>query len=153
MKATLLRLLDRLFRREEINGHNRCPTYLYRWHLFKCRWFGVYLHRFVADDWSLDYHDHPKRFVSVGLAGGYVEDTPAGTRTYRAPWVRSFPATHAHRLRMGPFPECWTLVAVFAASRPWGFWHAGTWLPWREYVSGRFSHLADARAVCSGLEG
>ncbi len=39
-----------MFECEEINGHGRCPTYLYRWILFVCRWFGVYLHHFVGDD-------------------------------------------------------------------------------------------------------
>lgn len=62
-------LLNRFFGREEINGGNRCPAYLYRWTLFACRWFGVYVHRFVGDDWSLDLHDHPKRFISIGLRG------------------------------------------------------------------------------------
>ena len=100
------RLLTRLFKREEINGNGRCSTYLYRW-LFQPRrpralWrgFGIYLHKFVGDDWSRDLHDHPKRFVSIGLNGAYREETPChacirsgrdwddcGThvRTYRAP--------------------------------------------------------------------
>jgi hypothetical protein len=140
------RWLDRLTRLEEINGGHVCPTYLYRRTLFRCRWFGVYLHHFVEDDWSRDLHDHPKRFVSVGLAGGYVEQTPDGReRTYRAPWVRSFPATHAHRLRMvRPGAECWTLVVVLRASRPWGFFRAGRWVPWRQYVGS-----ADAAAYRS----
>ena len=55
-------LLNRAFGRpEEINGANRCPTYLYRWHLLKTRWFKAYLHHFVGDDWSVDFDDHPKR--------------------------------------------------------------------------------------------
>lgn len=149
----IAKLLSRLFRLEEINGHGRCPTYLYRWQLFRCRWFAVYLHRFVADDWSLDMHDHPKRFLSVGLAGGYVEETPGRSRELAAPWVRTFPAAHTHRVRLGRFRECWTLVAVFAATRPWGFWRRGTWIHWREYVKGSASHIADARAVCSSIEG
>src|SRR5581483_11352359 len=153
MLALLTRVLDRLFRREEINGAGRCPTYLYRWTLLRLRRLGVavYLHRFVGEDWSKDLHDHPKRFVSVGLYGGYVEETPKGTRTYRAPWLRSFPATHTHRLTLGPFRECWTLVIVFAAVRPWGFWHGGRWVHWKEYVTGSESHLADRRAVCAGV--
>lgn len=147
-----LTLLTRLFKLEEINGHGRCPTYLYRWQLFR-RWgVAVYLHRFVADDWSLDLHDHPKRFVSLMLAGGYVETTPRGDREYTAPWLRSFPAEHTHRVSLGRHPECWTLVMVWRAARPWGFWHGGRWINWREYVVGKFAHLADARAVCASME-
>jgi hypothetical protein len=148
----LIRLLNRLFRREEINGHGRCPTYLYRWTLLRLCGYGLYLHRFVGEDWSRDLHDHPKRFVSLMLWGSYVETTAAGDREYTAPFLRSFPASHAHRLRLGRHRECWTLVLVCRASRPWGFWHSGRWIGWREYVHGGSAHIADRRAVCAGVE-
>jgi hypothetical protein len=62
--------LDRVFgKAEEINGGERCPTYLFRWTICRIGWLKVYLHHFVADDWSFDLHDHPKRFVSIGLRG------------------------------------------------------------------------------------
>lgn len=62
---------------EEIDGGGRCPTYLYRWTLMKLPFgYKVYLHHFVGDDWSLDFHDHPKRFWSIGLWGWYEERTP-----------------------------------------------------------------------------
>jgi len=131
---TVASFLSRFFKIEEINGGNRCPTYLYRWTLFYCRWFGVYVHHFVGDDWSRDFHDHPKRFISMGLKGRYIEETPNGERLYKAPWVRSFPAEHIHRLRLID-GDCWTLVIVLRANRPWGFWHVGRWIPWKEYVS------------------
>lgn len=68
---------------EEINGANRCPTYMYRWTLAKCGYIKVYLHKFVGDDWSLDLHDHPKRFISIGLWGEYKEQTPNSTTIQR----------------------------------------------------------------------
>lgn len=142
----LLSLLNRWFSCEEINGANRCPTYLYRWRLLSTPWFKIYLHRFVGEDWSRDLHDHPKRFISIGLAGGYIEQTPGGYTIYRAPWIRSFPPEHTHRvslLRDGR--ECWTLVVVLGAVRSWGFWHAGRWIHWREYVS---SQIADEMKSC-----
>lgn len=173
-------LLTKLFGEpEEINGAHRCPTYLYRWFLYGDRrrdslagrimgkpMFKVYLHHFVGDDWSLDLHDHPKRFISFGLKGRYVEQTPckslvdgdpAGTtqsRTFTAPWVRSFPSEHIHRLRMvrrwnGSLEECWTLVIVLRGTREWGFWHLGRFIPWLSYVRGADSHIADARTACS----
>lgn len=151
MAGLIHRVLTRLFPLEEINGRHRCPTYLYRWKLFRLFGCAVYLHRFVGDDWSLDLHDHPKRFLSVGLCGSYVEHTRRGSRRFIAPWVRSFPGTHAHRITVDPNGECWTLVAVFRASRPWGFWHSGVWIHWKEYVLGRSAHLADARTSCEGL--
>ena len=128
------KLIDKLFRLEEINGGNVCPTYLYRWTLLKLPWFSVYLHHFVGDDWSRDLHDHPKRFISVGLWGRYVEETPSGEREYIAPWVRTFPAEHIHRIRLPKGGSCWTLVTVLKAVRAWGFWHAGKFVPWKQYV-------------------
>lgn len=75
--------LNRLFgNAEEINGGEVCPTYLYRWVLCGLpRGYKVYLHHFVGDDSTLDYHDHPKRFVSIGLWGSYVERIPVSDTT------------------------------------------------------------------------
>lgn len=129
-----MRLRDRIFNLEEINGDGLCPTYLYRWTLLVTRWFKVYLHHFVGEDWTKDMHDHPKRFVTIGLRGSYIEETPGGERLWRAPWIRSFPATHVHRLRMVNGGECRTLVIVFKTVRQWGFWHKGRWIHWRRYV-------------------
>jgi hypothetical protein len=130
-----MRFIDSIFRLEEINGGNRCPTYLFRWTLLICRWFNVYLHHFVADDWSLDLHDHPRRFISNGLSGSYTEDMPHGSKHYRAPWIRTFAAEHIHRLRLHG-KTCWTLVIVLKPStREWGFWHAGNFIPWKRYVT------------------
>jgi hypothetical protein len=120
------KLLDRLFGvPEEINGGERCPTYLWRWTILK--WsghFSIYLHHFVGDDWSFDLHDHPKRFISIGLWGWYIEQTPCkhglesrtDIKIYRAPWIRSFPAEHIHRIEC-PTKNCWTLVAVLKPRR------------------------------------
>lgn len=136
------------FQREEINGHNTCPTYMYRWILLETPWFKVYLHKFVGDDWTLDLHDHPKRFVSIGLRGRYVEESHAhGIRRYTAPWVRTFPAHHAHRIGMVRLGEvCWTLVIVGPAQREWGFWHDREFIPWEHYVTNR--GLAESRKSC-----
>ena len=133
MLTKLKAYLNRRFTLEEINGGGRCPTYLYRRIILSTRWFKVYLHKFVADDWSLDLHDHPKRFVSIGLWGSYRETTPKGEQRFRAPWIRSFPAEHLHRIALTS-KTCWTLVIVFSASRKWGFVHNGQWIGWREYV-------------------
>ncbi len=115
---------------------------------------GLYLHHFVGDDWSRDLHDHPKRFVSIGLCGAYVEQAavgwgpgmhyghlaPLAERTYRAPWVRTFPAKHIHRLRLIAGRPCWTLVFVCRSTRPWGFWTRHGFVPWRTYVHSDEAH-------------
>lgn len=132
-----MNFLNKIFRLEEINGGNICPTYLYRWTLLKLGSLcSIYLHHFVGDDWAKDLHDHPKRFISIGLRGGYIEETSNGQETtYLAPWIRSFPAEHKHRLKMlYTGSECWTIVIVLRAKRGWGFWKDGSFVPWREYV-------------------
>jgi hypothetical protein len=150
-------LLNRIFgKAEEINGRERCPTYLYRWTILQWRGhFSAYLHHFVGDDWSRDLHDHPKRFISIGLYGWYVEQTPCPfnetcdcqKKTYRAPWIRSFAATHIHRLIV-PSKNCWTLVIVLKPVREWGFWHLGQFIPWRSYVDGEDAAIADKMKAC-----
>lgn len=152
-------LLSRLFKLEEINGHGACPTYLFRWTLFRFNDRAVYLHRFVGNDWSRDFHDHPKKFTSIGLSGHYYESTPyydysCGTygresarfdkvKLFAAPWIRSFPAEHKHRLEIDPGQECWTLCITGGKVRDWGFWPSGKWVPWLTYVN-------DAGLVASG---
>lgn len=147
---------------EEINGAGRCKTYLYRWFLFgtpgKAFPLKAYLHHFVGNDWSRDLHDHPKRFISVGLWGHYYEETPCSlpewsntngqitiVRKWRAPWIRSFPATHIHRLRA---TNCWTLIFVLKPVREWGFWHSGRFIHWKEYVYGKDAEIADKMKDC-----
>ena len=127
--------IDRVLKKESISGDGMCPTYLWRWTLLRWKDRAVYLHHFVGDDWTRDLHDHPKRFISLGLWGRYVEETPNGERIWRAPWIRSFPATHRHRLRLIDRHPCWTLVIVLKNQRAWGFWHNGEWIPWRSYLN------------------
>lgn len=140
-------LTKRLGAPEEINGHHRCSTYLCRWVLKDTARWKAYLHKFVGDDWSRDLHDHPKRFISIGIWGSYLEETPAGFKRYRAPWISTFPADHRHRLTT-PWGPCWTIVIVLETVREWGFWNEGRFIPWRDYVDGAESELADRRKSC-----
>ncbi len=139
------RLVDRVFRLETVSGDGICPVYLYRWTLVHLGRLGrVYLHKFVGNDWSLDAHDHPKRFTSIGLRGRYVEhvfrpDLWTGrwsSRVFTAPWFRTFRLTHAHRITMTPGETCWTLCIVGPVRREWGFFHPHEWIPWHRYVWG-----------------
>lgn len=157
-KGKLGPLLDRLFgKAEEINGGHRCPPYMFRWTLVRFGQGKIYLHKFVRDDWSYDLHDHPKRFFSIGLWGSYNEEfwvAPAlvdtngyiARRRWRAPWFRSFPANHRHRITT-PYGNCWTLVIVGAPKREWGFWHEGKFIPWLDYVRGK-GGIADKIKAC-----
>lgn len=141
-------ILNYLFgKAEEINGSERCPTYLFRWTILKAKNWQLYLHHFVGDDWSLDLHDHPKRFISIGLWGWYLEHTQKGIKRYNAPWLRSFPAEHRHRLEV-PSKNCWTLVVVTKRVRDWGFWNNGNFIQWYDYVKGSKKELANKAKAC-----
>lgn len=141
------RILSKLFRTEEINGHGICPTYLYRWIVLHRDTCSVYVHKFVGDDWSKDLHDHPKHFWTIGLWGMYREQYWPGepwsnsavcVRDFHAPWFRHFPPEHRHRLMV--HKPCWTLVFVGSHQREWGFWWPISrfgphiFFPWRDYV-------------------
>jgi hypothetical protein len=79
------------------------------------------------------------------MSGSYREITPTSSRVFRSPWIRTFPAEHIHRIELVTKEPCWTLVIVFAAARPWGFWHQGQWIHWRDYVK---SAIADRMKSC-----
>jgi len=128
MKSRISNFIYRLLRKERINGG-------YRWRLASIGWFGVYLHHFVDDGWLRDMHDHPYRLISIGLLGKYREETPSGVRIYRAPWVRSFPASHIHRIVMVDGGSCWTIMITLKPVRSWGFWTPAGWRPWHKYVN------------------
>lgn len=170
------RLLGRLCAYETMSGNGRCPVYLERWTLLKLFGCALYLHHFLGDDWAADPHDHPRRFVTIGLWGWYWEDvyqphdfecphpqcyegwlhsdedvTCDGpcrvcgptTKRYSAPWFRTFPASHLHRVRAAECGNTWTLVLVLPKSRPWGFVQSGAWIPWKRYTFGK-----EARKSC-----
>ena len=138
---------------ETMSGSGQCPVYLERWTILQALGCGIYLHHFLGDDWAIDPHDHPRRFISIGLKGWNLEDVyrnpatdPAAsisgstqlleTKRYHAPWVRSFPAHHLHRVRAAQCGDVWTLVIVLPKSRGWGFVQDGKWISFREYVYG-----------------
>lgn len=131
------RLRDRIFRREDI-----AAGALRRWTLFRLPGGrALYLHHFRCSD-ARWLHDHPKRFVTIGLKGGYVEEyllpwewlaaRPLARRQCRAPWIRSFPANHIHRVRVSP-RGCWTLAWAGRATRDWGFLRGNRWIHWQRY--------------------
>ena len=141
-------LLDLLFAHEVIDGHGRRP-YMHRWVLLRWPSGAIYLHHFIGSDWSLDLHDHPKDFTSIGLKGRYAEifELPEtggqwSSKLYRAPWFRRFPAEHRHRLVLERGESAWTLVHVGEKRRDWGFYYVDEFIPWEDYV---YSELADLR--------
>jgi hypothetical protein len=80
-------------------------------------------------------HDHPARFVSIGVKGRYIEETQGVERIFTAPWIRTFPASHIHRIRLCASQEAWTIVIIFPHVREFGFWRKGVWTHWQKYFA------------------
>lgn len=117
-------------------------VYLSRWGPGARRVGAVFLHRMDAPDPGLDLHDHPWRFVSIVLAGEYVEHRatvrePGNVRVVRRRrWtVKTLRLDECHRVVELPRGRCWTLVICGPVRRKWGFYLAdsGRWMVESEY--------------------
>lgn len=141
-----------IVRSEAINGSGFLSlVHYYRWVLFQWGDYRIYLHHFInSDGWEAP-HDHPKTFISIGLWGSYREHIYGsrgkylGSRIFRAPWIRKFPATHIHRIEVveGCTPA-WTICLTGRVTRRWGFWKLNhpykrkrgrrRWVYWEKFV-------------------
>lgn len=107
----------------------------------------VRLHEIVASDDNRAFHDHPWSFVSIGLRGSYVEETPfingAGTvplpggtanwyRRFRAPFVIRHRPADLHVLAVDGRPV-WTLFISGPKRGSWGFHGPFGYIPWRDF--------------------
>lgn len=136
MGAPIPAALSRLFTRERVVIEGR--THLYRWVLFRCRWFQIVVHNFVSDD-PPDVHDHAWWNLSIVLAGALEETTLSKTpgwvhdfRVLRAGDIVFRRAAALHRLRV--LRPAWTLFITGPETRDWGYQtRTGEWIPWRVY--------------------
>jgi hypothetical protein len=114
-----------------------------RWRLIQTPLFGVYIHFIFREDLDPVPHDHPWRFWSFVLRGGYAEEYHPDVRNTRAPsehrafgpmaWRRChlFPLGAAHRITSVD-PGTVTLVVVGRKVRTWGFYEYGRFVDWRD---------------------
>lgn len=140
-------------------------VYLVRYIVFKSKFGGFYIHRFMRSD-SSDPHDHPWNFITYIVSGGYTEHfynrekaeinsqdngkfSSLWTLTYNIRKAGSFAfrrATDIHRVVI----DCkysikeidqapLTAVLMFKRQRTWGFWplkHKGSiYIDWRRYLN------------------
>lgn len=101
-------------------------NYLTRWRLFSTPWGGLYLHRMDGPDPRTTLHDHPWRFLSLVLRGGYVERRldPVTMNVNERHRVRRFNRMGLHDahaiVRLLKVPT-WTLLLVGPRRRTWGY--------------------------------
>lgn len=142
------RLIERLVARLGLSyitiyrGEGR--VLFHRFRLIETRTFGIYLHKFIDDDWD-DLHNHPWWFGSIILAGRYLERRP-GRRDRVRGWlsIGIHRPSYRHTTKLLDGRPCWTLMVRGQKICRWGFFTAGgayrnasgmyhpTWRPWRE---------------------
>jgi hypothetical protein len=136
------------FKPDEIIGEESDP-YLLRWWIFKCRWFNIYLHRFLRDDDDRALHDHPWNSFSILLKGKYCEarhltdvstiyaDPAATVKCHLKSKFIYRKATYRHRVILLT-KTAWTIFITGPKIRDWGFWCEGNrFVPWQEFCDER----------------
>jgi hypothetical protein len=107
-RECIARFVSRLFPRFEVGRD--VDVYLRRWTLLRTPWGKLLLHQFLRSDADKCLHDHPWRFVTLILAGGYHEVLPNGTRWRSPGTLLSRPAKFRHRVVIDR--PSWSLVGV-----------------------------------------
>lgn len=146
--------LARMLGDPEVIGNEECPV-MYRWTLSTAFGLKVVLHHFMPNGDDPEPHDHPRSFVTLILAGDYVDeatyrDVPLlnPDRTVNARinviecenmtrgMVRFRKAEHLHRTLVGP-RGAWTFMVMGPERRRWGFVWRGEWMHWKQYLAER----------------
>jgi hypothetical protein len=119
------------FKRRTIFRNNR--PYLNRFILFKCKWFGIYLHNILEADPDLHLHDHPWNFVTLILSGGYKEELAGGWQWNVAGSVAKRKLGDYHRIAE-VFGGTWSLIFIGRTQKDWGFLVNGDHVPHKQYL-------------------
>lgn len=127
-----IRLLSKVF----IGGHE--DPLLVRYTIFRCKAWGVFVHKLCRSDHDRALHDHPWSFISLVLKRGYdevIEGEHGNHRvlTHSAGSILLRPAQWKHRVVLTNFQPAWTLVFVGPRTRKWGFFTPDGWCWWRKY--------------------
>ena len=133
----LKKLMIYLGRHRVIMDRQADEPYLERYYLFlKDRGtfpFNIFLHKFLKSDPD-DLHDHPWRYFTFILRGGYWEYTPTG-KHWRGPGhFRVCNSESLHRIEVEPGVHAWSLFIPFSKVREWGFIKENKWIPHYTYL-------------------
>lgn len=116
-------------------------TYLKRLRIVQTPMFGFYIHWINLPDEDRDPHDHPWKFISIVLRGGYKESVYTTRKQiyyneHKRFSVHKMGTEKAHQITKLQ-PRTVTLIFTGKRSREWGFWTEQGWVPWREYNKGK----------------
>lgn len=131
--------------------------YMIRYIVFKTKWFGIYIHRFVRSD-DDTHHDHPWCFFTYMVEDGYAEQIVKKVyynkvnHYWMKTTIRTKPGqllfrkgTHIHRVILDKHYQMdeldkapLTFVIIGPKYREWGFWSPKgaeyTWQHWRSFL-------------------
>jgi hypothetical protein len=114
-------------------------AYLRRLRIVQTPWCNLYLHWINEPDADRHPHDHPWRFWSLVLYGGYTERvhkaiSDTGRLHNCTRWsLHSMPIDQAHQITL-VLPNTLTLILTGRRRRVWRFWTEHGKVPWREYL-------------------
>lgn len=119
-------------------------------YLSRLVWGRLRVHVFHRGDADPDAHDHQWDFWTLPLVD-YVEINDDGYAVVERFRVHFRPAEYRHRVigslswwdRFAPHRRIVTLVWTGPKRRKWGFWRAGAFVPWDEYIQGSKNVGAD----------
>jgi len=94
--------------------------------------FNIFLHQFMRSDDPV-FHDHPWKYFTIILRGGYWEHTPNG-KFWRGPGHFRFNNGDYHWIECPEPGKTWTLFFRGRKKKEWGFLVDGQWIHWAEYL-------------------
>jgi hypothetical protein len=134
-------------------GQTKDPVGVDRWRLFRCPWFGIFLHKITKPDSARHLHNHPWWFMPIILKGGYDERWQQGigfatrVRSWRRGSWRTMHRREFHGIASLVRVPTWTLIIVGPGYNDdqgmpeWGFLVDGKVVPW--YVYDRSDYIQD----------
>ena len=122
----------KLYHKKTIIERGDGADYLIRYSIFTCKWFAIKVHKILLSDHDC-LHDHPWKFISFIIKGGYVEHTVKGSRIYHPMNLLIRPAEFKHRLEL--HQPAWTVVITFKKVRVWGFHTPKGFVEWFKFNS------------------
>ena len=96
--------------------YHKAEPFMVRYYpLFRKRpkWFpfNIFIHKILKSDLG-DLHDHYWSYITVILAGGYVETTEKGSYSRKAGYIGFRKADDRHSLKLNDGKPAWTLIFV-----------------------------------------
>ncbi len=123
--------------------------YLIRYYLIsKNKYFNIYLHHILTDDFQEYYHDHPFKSLSIVLYPGYIEERPDMNTSYDFGYkvIKQYywkpgafiyhPALEMHCINLYKDKPSWSLFITGPIFRQWGFNNGRGWIAEDEYKKG-----------------